>query len=342
MTEHNSKDVQLIERNSEILFLYDAQMCNPNGDMDNENKPRMDFDTNINLVSDVRLKRYLRDYFETGLGEEIFITSKAENAQARTKELEKIKKAKKEKAVKDKEEILHFDLIDVRLFGAVTTESDTTGGHYTGPVQFNWGYSLHPVELVDSVTITSSFSSGKGVGKDYRLYYSLIAFSGSINASVAKTTPMTTDDLKLFDEAMLKSIPFLRTRSKIGQYPRFYLRVELKDKLSFLKDLRSMIDLVPKDHIGENLHLIRKIDDYELDMSKLVAYLEENKGLIQTIYLWQDSELNLKDPKKSGENGESEKLDIAIELEKVAKVVKLDKPEEELKQTKSETPLDAQ
>ena len=66
-----------ITNNSEILFIYDAKMTNPNGDMDNENKPRMDYDTNTNLVSDVRLKRYLRDYFEKQLGEPIFITKKA-------------------------------------------------------------------------------------------------------------------------------------------------------------------------------------------------------------------------------------------------------------------------
>lgn len=340
MTEHNSKDDQTIERNSEILFLYDAQMCNPNGDMDNENKPRMDYDTNINLVSDVRLKRYIRDYFETGKGQEIFITSKAENAQARIKQL---KDANNEQAANDEAlEKLIFKLIDARLFGAVTTESGTTEGHYTGPVQFNWGYSLHPVELVDSVTITSSFSSRGGVGQDYRLYYSLIAFSGSINANVAAGTQMTTGDLKLLDEAMLKSIPFLRTRSKIGQYPRFYMRVELNDKLSFLKDLRSMIKFEPKNNIGqENIHLIRKIDDYELDMSDLVTYLKGNKDLIHEIYLWQDSELNFKDLKNSGENGESVKFDLVKALKEIT-FIELDKPTEEVKQAESETAPDAQ
>ena len=74
--------------------------------------------------------------------------------------------------------------------------------------------------MVDSSTITSSFSSGQGIGKDYRLYYSLIAFSGSINANTAKETNLTEEDLKLFDEAMLNSIPLARTRTKIGQYPR--------------------------------------------------------------------------------------------------------------------------
>jgi len=54
---------------------------------------------------------------------------------------------------------------------------------------------------------------------------------------------MTEEDLTLLDEALLKSIPFARTRSKIGQFPRLYLRVEMKDKMSFLKDLRTMVKL---------------------------------------------------------------------------------------------------
>lgn len=270
----------MIERNSELLYLYDAQMCNPNGDMDNENKPREDFDTKTNLVSDVRLKRYIRDYFELGLGKEIFITSSAKKAEDRNTQL-------KAKGLK------HFDLIDIRLFGAVTAEKVTTEGHHTGPVQFTWGYSLHPVEMVDSTTITSSFSSGQGVGKDFRLYYSLISFSGSLNANVAAKTQMTDNDLALLDEAMLKAIPFARTRSKIGQFPRLYMRVEMKDKMSFLKDLRPMIKFCPLAKLADSPHLIRSIKDYQLDMGELVAYLNGKKDMISNMQLWVDEELQL-------------------------------------------------
>ena len=56
---------EIYSKNSEILFIYDAKLCNPNGDPDDENKPRMDYETRKNLVSDVRLKRYIRDYLES-------------------------------------------------------------------------------------------------------------------------------------------------------------------------------------------------------------------------------------------------------------------------------------
>lgn len=271
----------MLNQNSEILFLYDAQMCNPNGDMDYENKPRMDYDRSINLVSDVRLKRYVRDYLEQAKGLPIFITADAKDAKERNKQ---IKEAKLD----------HSDLIDVRLFGAVTAEDDRAKGHFTGPTQFNWGYSLHQVELVDSSTITSSFSSGQGIGKDYRVYYSLIAFSGSINANASEKTKMTEEDLALFDEAMLKSIPLARTRTKIGQFPRLYLRVDLKNKDSFLKDLRHMLKLGSNDkNISVNMRLIRKPDDYFLDISELARYLESKKDLIQRIHYFKDDQLNI-------------------------------------------------
>jgi len=260
--------------NSEILFLYDAKRCNPNGDMDNENKPRMDWDTGTNLVSDVRLKRYIRDYLETVKDKTLFVTNKAEDAKDRVKQL-------------DDKDVL--DLIGVRLFGAVTATE--TADHLTGPVQFNWGYSLNRVELQDTKTITSSFSSGKGVGKDYRVKYSFIAFSGGISGLAAKDTKLSNDDINLLDEAIIKSIPLNRTRSKIGQTPRLYLRVELRDNESFLNDLREYINL----NYGVTEEDVREISDCKLDIDELIDYLNDNKNKVSKIHYWKDSKLQFKD-----------------------------------------------
>jgi CRISPR-associated protein Csh2 len=149
---------------------------------------------------------------------------------------------------------------------------------------------------VDSSTITSSFSGGQGIGKDYRLYYSLIAFSGSINANTSVETNLTEEDIQLLDEAMIKAIPLARTRTKIGQYPRLYLRIELNGKDKFLKDLRSMIKVksfIPS--IAQNLRLIRKPEDYELDISALINYLNQNKDKINIIHYWKDEEISIPD-----------------------------------------------
>jgi len=266
-----------IKNNSEILFIYDAKMTNPNGDMDNENKPRMDYDTATNLVSDVRLKRYLRDYFEKQLGEPIFVTENARDAKDRGAQIKKEGKS-------------HRDLIDCRMFGAVFAE---TGGsdHLTGPVQFNWGYSLNKVELSDSNTITSSFSSGKGVGKDFRVKYSLIAFSGGINAKTAEGTGLSEDDLKIFDKTMLNAIPFCRTRSKIGQTPRFYLRVELSDSKTFLNDLREYLSF----HAEDDEYKVKDINGFKLGIGSLADYLKKFESRISKLHFWKDDQLKFAD-----------------------------------------------
>jgi len=263
-----------IINNSELLFIYDAKMTNPNGDMDNENKPRMDYDTDTNIVSDVRLKRYLRDYFEKQLKEDIFITENAKDAKERGSQLNKANKT-------------HKDLIDARMFGAVFA---ATGGndHLTGPIQFNWGYSLNKVELNESSTITSSFSSGEGVGKDYRVKYSVIAFHGGINANTAKETELSDKDIGIFDKAMINAIPFCRTRSKIGQTPRLYLRVEFSDNKTFLNDLREYIKFVSEDELT-----IRSIDDFKIDIITLAEYLKDFSGKIKTVHYWKDDKLQV-------------------------------------------------
>ena len=148
--------------NSDILFIYDAKMCNPNGDPDDENKPRMDYETETNLVSDVRLKRYIRDYLEDK-GQNIFVAKVDDKTVDATQRLEGWLSEKKLKEA-DKNEIeqgLLETFTDIRLFGVtlprkgknVKGESFT----FTGPVQINWGSSLNPVSSVESSTICSTF-----------------------------------------------------------------------------------------------------------------------------------------------------------------------------------------
>lgn len=289
-----------VTNNSEILFLYDAAMTNPNGDLDDENRPRMDKLTKTNLVSDVRLKRYIRDYLFDFKGEDIWLrqSENAKDAKQRFKEIKSVENAKK--------------LIDIRLFGAVFT--DTNAETLTGPVQFTWGKSLNEVELLKTDSITSHFKTsgskdsegGGGIGRDYRVKYSFLAFSGSINLANAKKTGLTDEDVDALDESMVKAIPLSRTRSKIGQSPRLYLRVEM-DKDGFLNDLRDYIRLAEDERVDT-------LRDVTLDVTDLVAYLTAAKN-IRSIVLWQDPQLKVK--------CKGTKCDLKSELETVAKVTTL-------------------
>ncbi|AXF57066.1 type I-B CRISPR-associated protein Cas7/Csh2 [Salicibibacter kimchii] len=285
--------------NSEILFLYDAKLTNPNGDIDDENRPRMDYERSINLVSDVRLKRYLRDYFinkelEVYAGQ---VDGKTVNATKRLENLfekydEKINLTKLPEPAK---QWMLDQLIDVRLFGAtmpIKSEGSKGGSlTYTGPVQFNWGHSLNKVSLVESSSITSHFSSSDAnergsIGKDYRLYYSLIAFHGLISAKRAEHTRLADQDVQLLDEAIVRSIPLQATRSKVGQYPRLYLRVEYNNPEFISGDLRDYLRL-------EEQEGLRSVAETKVNIDLLVDKLVQVSDQIEKIHIWHDPALEL-------------------------------------------------
>jgi len=326
----NNKTVETIKNNSEILFIYEAKMTNPNGDPDDENKPRMDYDRNLNLVSDVRLKRFIRDYIEkyvkgnNGKHLDIFV-SKIDGAtvdstkrlklliekfKEEIKEDENLKELMSSDNANEKKLSNHLDwllskLIDVRFFGA-TMPIKSEGGKgssitFTGPIQLNWGYSLNKVlGPIDSNTITSTFGGAtedqSTMGKDYRVGYSIIAFHGIISAKRAKHTNLSDSDIDIFDDAMIKAIPFeATTRSKMGQTPLFYLRVEYNNKEFFIGDLRRYVKLVDKDNKEIPFDESDKLDwdKYKLDISKLKTKLEKSKDKISTIYFWKQEDIEL-------------------------------------------------
>jgi len=302
----------IVTRNSEILFLYDARLCNPNGDPDEENRPRMDYDTGRNLVSDVRLKRYLRDYWLVK-GQDIWVRQVEEEGEERTisakQRIDLLAKefgAKNAKEVSGKPEFKEWllnRLKDVRLFGATMPigEEGARGASITltGPVQFSWGYSLHPVEILPSSTITSTFAGRergeKGeygtMGKDWRVKYSFIAFYGLVSAWRAEKTNLTEEDVHDLDNALLSALPLqATTRSKIGQTPRLILRLEYVDGETFLGDLRDYVDLEVTNTEG-----ISELTDFELDTEKLVRLVVNKRGKIHYAYIWIHPDIRWKD-----------------------------------------------
>lgn len=92
----------LISNNSDFLFIYEAALCNPNGDPDQENKPRMDYETKTNLVTDTRVKRYIRDFLKSN-GQEIFVDMEGDSKVASDTKLKAvIKRVLSEKGLIEK------------------------------------------------------------------------------------------------------------------------------------------------------------------------------------------------------------------------------------------------
>jgi len=275
---------------SELLFLYDIKDANPNGDPLDENKPRIDEETGINIVTDVRLKRTIRDYlynfkgFNGEGGKDIFI-----------REISSIKgiiqtgkgRAKDFKDNKDK--ILN-ECIDVRLFGG-TIPLEKASITFTGPVQFKMGRSLHPV-VVYHIKGTGAFAADEK--KKHRTFreedfvaYSLIAFHGIVNENAGRFTNLTNEDVNLLIEALWKGTKNLISRSKFGQNPRLLLKIDYKEKDFFIGDLDRLIQL--KSDL--NYRQIRDIADYKIDISNLVQKLDINSSKIDKLSYMIDDRL---------------------------------------------------
>ncbi len=278
-----------MKNRSEILFLYDIKDANPNGDPLDENKPRIDEETGINIVTDVRLKRTIRDYLMNFKNEEIFIREiRNEEGKLKTKE-DRLNDLK----IESPKELIN-KCIDIRLFGATTAIKNKTIT-FTGPVQFNFGRSLNKVNLtfVKGTTVMPS-REAKGQGTFTGMYilpYSLICFYGIINENTAQHTQLSEDDVNLLLEAMWNGTKNLISRSKIGQMPRLLLKVNYKEENYHLGDLDKLIKIKDIDNIQEEK--IRDIGDIELDASKLVETLNINKEKIESIDLKIDERVRI-------------------------------------------------
>lgn len=284
---------EILKRNSEILFLYDALLTNPNGDPDDENKPRYDYDTRRNLVSDVRLKRYLRDYWlNKGYG--VYVSKEEGKAVTATKKVEDLLKdaTSREECVRKVTETF----IDVKYFGATIPLTKKIANldsiTLTGAVQFTWGYSLHPTEILHSSSITSQLAGRESdhgtMGKDWRINYSLLAFYGVISAWRARELFLTGEDVEKFDLDILKALKLMTTtRSKIGQTPRLYMRIEWSNDEVFHGDLR---DLVKVEVLSQ--HTPASIDDLRVDLSELGTFISDQR--VDKIKLWVDEEFKSK------------------------------------------------
>jgi CRISPR-associated protein Csh2 len=145
------------------------------------------------------------------------------------------------------------------------------------------GRSLHKVEL-NYIKGTGAFASGAGKSKktfreEYVVPYSLVGFYGIINENAAQSTELTKDDVELLLEGIWKGTKNLITRSKVGQTPRLLLKVNYSEENYFIGELKNYIKL----ETGLREEEIRDVSDYNLDISELLAVIEDNFDKIESV-----------------------------------------------------------
>lgn len=217
-----------IKNRYDFSLFFDVENGNPNGDPDAGNMPRIDPETGIGIVSDVCLKRKVRNYVELVRGEQIdddltpdaqgykiYVQEKAvlnnRNKLAYDRSGIKPEKKKLPKKIEDQRMVTKFmcdNFFDIRAFGAVMT-TEINCGQVRGPIQLCFAQSIDPI-LPQEMSITrmavtneKDVDKERTMGRKQFVPYGLYRVNGFISASLAEKTGFSEDDLSLFFEALM-------------------------------------------------------------------------------------------------------------------------------------------
>ena len=213
----------------EFVLFFDVSNGNPNGDPDAGNLPRIDPETNRGLVSDVAIKRKIRNYVAmTRNGEPtygIYMTERTvlNETHKQAYEATGIKmQAKKLPKGDDGHALTAWmckQFFDIRSFGAVMT-TDVNAGQVRGPVQLAFARSAEPILPIEiaitrsSVTNERDLDKERTMGRKHIVPYGLYRMHGFINAKLAEKTGFTDTDLELLWEALEQMFEFDRSASR--------------------------------------------------------------------------------------------------------------------------------
>lgn len=221
---------EAIKNRYEFVILFDVENGNPNGDPDAGNMPRVDPESGYGLVTDVCLKRKIRNYIEVAKEGEpgwgIYVKdnvplNRSDNEALKSVGLDGIDPKELAKRKKDNPEIdvlvrdfMCRNFFDIRTFGAVMTtfvKGNLNCGQVRGPVQLSFARSIDPVVpqevTITRVAITTEEDAARKnteMGRKYIVPYALYRAEGYVSANLArKTTGFSEEDLEMLWQAIL-------------------------------------------------------------------------------------------------------------------------------------------
>lgn len=269
-----------IKNRYDFVYIFDVLDGNPNGDPDAGNLPRIDAETGMGLVTDVCLKRKIRNYVQLAKkqvpGFNIFIQEKAilnnliDEAHA-DKFVASKKKEEKEGAARQWM-IDHY--YDVRTFGAVMS-TGKKAGQVRGPIQLTFARSVDPIvsqeHTITRVAVTKSADSKKqdganqAMGTKATVPYGLYVAHGFISANLAGQTGFTQEDLDLFWEALKNMFDNDRSAARGLMSPQRLIVFKHDSELGNAP-AHKLFDLV---HINKKTGApARSITDYDITVDK--------------------------------------------------------------------------
>ncbi len=218
-----------IKNRYEFVYLFDVKNGNPNGDPDSGNMPRIDPETSHGIVTDVCLKRKIRNFVEIqkdgATTYSIYVKEKAVLFERRQPAYDAVNdlKDKADKIVKAREWMC-ANFFDVRTFGAVMSTKENNCGQVRGPVQFSFAESIDPVvPLEASITrmavetaaeADKQSGDNRTMGRKAYIPYGLYRAHGYISAPLAKNTGFSGNDLKLLWDALISMFDHDRSAAR--------------------------------------------------------------------------------------------------------------------------------
>jgi CRISPR-associated protein Csd2 len=281
-----------IRNRYEFLFLFDCENGNPNGDPDSGNAPRLDPQDMRGLVSDVALKRRIRNYVQMARGNEMPNAIFVEHATNLNRPIARAHEEtgglpKKGTAPKAKVEAAkHWmcqSFYDVRTFGAVMS-TGANAGQVRGPVQIAFARSVDPVLALDlSITRMAVAEEAKGsggssaelaaweaeqaeeklrtMGRKALIPYGLFVGKGFISAHLAQETGFSQDDLALLWEALLNMYEHDRSASKgvmSVRRPLYVFKHEGTDSDPAQRQRQAMLGCAPAHELFDLIAIAKK------------------------------------------------------------------------------------
>lgn len=266
----------------EFVYLFDVKDGNPNGDPDAGNLPRIDTETGHGLVTDVCLKRKVRNFVQLAQndsqGNRIFIREKAilNNLIDEAHEQEQVKSKEKGDKTEAARQWMCKHYYDIRTFGAVMS-TGKNAGQVRGPVQLTFSRSSDPV-IASEHSITrmavatekeaeKQSGDNRTMGRKFTVPYGLYRCHGFVSAHFADQTGFNDEDLNLFWQALLQMFEHDRSASRGEMNVRglFVFGHDSKLGNAHADTLFKHINISPK----ENAKAPRGPEDYEVTVDPL-------------------------------------------------------------------------
>ena len=295
----NNKQEESKMNKREFLFLYDAKDCIPNGDPFT-GEQRYDEDTQTALVSDVRLKRYIRDFLDDNkddidfLNQEIDKVFYSDKGGKKTTGSRAVELSEKQNNVATNLQELKNKCIDVRLFGTVVAGkgNEQYNTQATGAVQFKmFNRTINKVFLPTTQNTTIMVSSDGNTQGSMSTYsylpYGLFSCVGYFNPTTGEENGVTDEDLKKMKIALWNEINTKNTRSKPNtQQSRLLIEIEYNDDYYKIPDIEYSIKID-----NEKKFKYRAFDEIkeDLDFNKLEQFLNSSEKLIKSLNIYIDS-----------------------------------------------------